>query len=196
MQDRKKQYCSLFTVQDCERRASSCLVIRRGCTRICLLFPRDQNCSHHKQQRLVTDEQALTGSRISIPGFFGTGFCKIPGSRDFSGRDFPIFLIPGFKGNFSGYFGIFIFASFPCQIRSLLSNQYPENDQNSISERSSTLKQHALKNYQSDQYCNVRQFSLLLFSKTPQTRQTPSPPDLQRTSLICSRSLNSDFGVE
>ena len=86
----------------------------------------------------MTYEQALAGSRISIPGFFGTGFCQIPGSRDFSGRDFPIFLIPGFKGNFSGYFGIFIFASFPCQIRSLSSNQYPENDQNSIS-KGSTL---------------------------------------------------------
>ena len=45
---------------------------------------------------ISTHQQALTGSRISIPGFFGTGFCQIPGSRDFSGRDFPIFLIPGF----------------------------------------------------------------------------------------------------
>ena len=110
---------------------------------------------------LINGHQALTGSRISIPGFFGTGFCQIPGSRDFSGRDFPIFLIPGFKGNFSGYFGIFIFASFPCQIRSLSSNQYPENDQNSISERSSTLKQHALKNYQSDQCLAIFIISLL-----------------------------------
>ena len=107
------------------------------------------------------EEQALTGSRISIPGFFGTGFCQIPGSRDFSGRDFPIFLIPGFKGNFSGYFGIFIFASFPCQIRSLSSNQYPENDHNSISKRSSTLKQHALKNHQSDQCLAIFIISLL-----------------------------------
>ena len=84
----------------------------------------DHHPNHH---------QALTGSRISIPGFFGTGFCKIPGSRDLR----EIF-------HFS-FFGIFIFASFPCQIRSLSSNQYPENDQNSISKRSSTLKQHALK---------------------------------------------------
>ena len=34
--------------------------------------------------------QALAGSRFSIPGFSGTGFCQIPGSRDFSGRDLPL----------------------------------------------------------------------------------------------------------
>ena len=49
--------------------------------------------------------QALTGSKISIPGFFGTGFCQIPGSRDFSGRDFPIFLIPGFRKKFRDFSG-------------------------------------------------------------------------------------------
>ena len=37
-----------------------------------------------------TDDQALAGSRFSIPGFSGTGFCQIPGSRDFSGRDLPL----------------------------------------------------------------------------------------------------------
>ena len=50
-------------------------------------------------------DQALTGSRITIPGFFGTGFCQIPGSRDFSGRDFPIFLIPGFRKKFRDFSG-------------------------------------------------------------------------------------------
>ena len=35
-------------------------------------------------------DQALAGSRFSIPGFSGTGFCQIPGSRDFSGRDLPL----------------------------------------------------------------------------------------------------------
>ena len=44
-----------------------------------------------------TPEQAPAGSRIYNPGISGTGFCKIPGSRDFSGWDFPIFLIPGFR---------------------------------------------------------------------------------------------------
>ena len=33
------------------------------------------------------DDQAPAGSRIFNPGISGTGFCKIPGSRDFSGRD-------------------------------------------------------------------------------------------------------------
>jgi len=32
-------------------------------------------------------DQAPAGSRIFNPGISGTGFCKIPGSRDFSGRD-------------------------------------------------------------------------------------------------------------
>ena len=34
-----------------------------------------------------THSQAPAGSRIFNPGISGTGFCKIPGSRDFSGRD-------------------------------------------------------------------------------------------------------------
>ena len=55
-------------------------------------------------------EQALAGSRFSIPGFSGTGFCQIPGSRDFSGRDLPLFLIPGFFRNFSGIFRDFCFC--------------------------------------------------------------------------------------
>ena len=32
-------------------------------------------------------EQALAGSTISIPGFSGRDFAKIPGSRDFRDRD-------------------------------------------------------------------------------------------------------------
>ena len=47
--------------------------------------------------------QALAGSRISIPGFFGTGFYQNPGYQDFTGRDFLIILIPGFKGILSGF---------------------------------------------------------------------------------------------
>ena len=38
----------------------------------------------------IGEVQALAGSRFSIPGFSGTGFCQIPGSRDFSGRDLPL----------------------------------------------------------------------------------------------------------
>ena len=37
-------------------------------------------------------DQALTGSRISIPGFFGTGFCQIPG---FFGTGFSNIFDPG-----------------------------------------------------------------------------------------------------
>ena len=51
-----------------------------------------------------TRPQALAGSRFSIPGFFGAGFCQIPVSRDFSGQDLPLFLIPGLLGNFAGIF--------------------------------------------------------------------------------------------
>ena len=56
---------------------------------------------------MTSDYQALAVSRISI--------------RDFSGRDFLIFLIPGFYWNLSGFFGIFIFALFACQIGSFSS---------------------------------------------------------------------------
>ena len=35
----------------------------------------------------VSRWQAPAGSRIFNPGISRTGFCKIPGSRDFSGRD-------------------------------------------------------------------------------------------------------------
>ena len=66
------------------------------------LYLRDK---YNMQQKLSTLHQALTGSRISIPGFFGTGFCQIPGSRDFSGRDFPIFLIPGLRKKFRDFSG-------------------------------------------------------------------------------------------
>ena len=57
-------------------------------------------CSH-----LDGADQALAGSRFSIPGF-----CQIPGSRDFSGRDLPLFLIPGLFRNFSGIFRDFCFC--------------------------------------------------------------------------------------
>ena len=51
-----------------------------------------------------------SGIQIFNPGIFGTGFCQIPGSRDFSGRDLPLFLIPGFFRNFSGIFRDFCFC--------------------------------------------------------------------------------------
>ena len=51
-----------------------------------------------------------SGIKIFNPGIFGTGFCQIPGSRDFSGRDLPLFLIPGFFRNFSGIFRDFCFC--------------------------------------------------------------------------------------
>ena len=35
----------------------------------------------------LCDDQALAGSTISIPGFSGRDFAKIPGSRDFRDRD-------------------------------------------------------------------------------------------------------------
>ena len=59
----------------------------------------------------VVDEgprrQAPAFSGILIPGFSGRDFCKIPGSRDFPGRDLPHIFIPGFLEivrDFSGYF--------------------------------------------------------------------------------------------
>ena len=36
---------------------------------------------------LTLRDQALAGSTISIPGFSGRDFVKIPGSRDFRDRD-------------------------------------------------------------------------------------------------------------
>ena len=49
----------------------------------------------------------------------GTGrdFCKIPGSRDFPGRDLPHIFIPGFFGNCSGFFGIFLFDTIGDQFK-------------------------------------------------------------------------------
>ena len=41
-------------------------------------------------------DQAQAGSKIFNPGISGTGFCIIPGSRDFLGRDWPEIFIPGF----------------------------------------------------------------------------------------------------
>ena len=55
-------------------------------------------------------DQAIAGSRFSMPGFSGTGFCQIPGSRDFSGRDLPLFSIPGLFRNFTGIFRDFCFC--------------------------------------------------------------------------------------
>ena len=51
-----------------------------------------------------------SGIKIFNPGIFGTGFYQIPESRDFSGRDLPLFLIPGFFRNFSGIFRDFCFC--------------------------------------------------------------------------------------
>ena len=49
----------------------------------------------------------------------GTGrdFCKIPGSRDFPGRDLRHIFIPGFFGNCSGFFGIFLFDTIGDQFK-------------------------------------------------------------------------------
>ena len=44
-------------------------------------------------------------------------FCKIPGSRDFPGRDLPHIFIPGFFGNCSGFFGIFLFDAIGDQFK-------------------------------------------------------------------------------
>ena len=73
------------------------------------------------KQRPITEDQALAGSRFSIPGFSGTGFGQIPGSRDFPGRDLPLFLIPGLFKKFPGFFGILVFASCVGQITSFSS---------------------------------------------------------------------------
>ena len=68
---------------------------------------------------ITTYQQALAGSRFSIPGFSGTGFGQIPGSRDFPGRDLPLFLIPGLFKKFPGFLGILVFASCVGQITSI-----------------------------------------------------------------------------
>ena len=65
-----------------------------------------------KWVRLLSSEQALAGSRISIPKFFRTGFCQIPR-----------FLWTGISNIFyPEIFGIiiFFFASFACQVGSFL----------------------------------------------------------------------------
>ena len=74
----------------------------------------------------------MTKKKYSGDGFFcdqyrcvvegggdGTGrdFCKIPGSRDFPGRDLPHIFIPGFFGNCSGFFRIFLFDSIGDQFK-------------------------------------------------------------------------------
>ena len=57
----------------------------------------------------IRSQPGPSGIQIFNPGIFGTGFCQIPGSRDFSGRDLPLFSIPGLLGNFSGIFRDFCF---------------------------------------------------------------------------------------
>ena len=67
----------------------------------------------------------LRMSQVQCPAFHGisfrdgTGrdFCKIPGSRDFPGRDLPHIFIPGFFGNCSGFFGIFLFDTIGDQFK-------------------------------------------------------------------------------
>ena len=59
---------------------------------------------------IIPSSSGPSGIQIFNPGIFGTGFCQIPGSRDFSGRDLPLFLIPGFFRNFSGIFRDFCFC--------------------------------------------------------------------------------------
>ena len=56
------------------------------------------------------EQQALAGSTISIPGFSGRDFVKIPGSRDFRDRDWPQFLIPGLSENFRDFSGLAFFV--------------------------------------------------------------------------------------
>ena len=54
---------------------------------------------------------------ISFRDGTGRDFCKIPGSRDFPGRDLPHIFIPGFFGNCSGFFGIFLFDTIGDQFK-------------------------------------------------------------------------------
>ena len=54
---------------------------------------------------------------ISFRDGTGRDFCKIPGSRDFPGRDLPHIFIPGFFGNCSGFFGIFLFDAIGDQFK-------------------------------------------------------------------------------
>ena len=41
--------------------------------------------------QLASQAPGPSGIKIFNPGIFGTGFCQIPGSRDFSGRDLSFF---------------------------------------------------------------------------------------------------------
>ena len=68
--------------------------------------------SHPQTENFTHWLTGTTGSQISIPRIFGTGFCQIPG---FFGTRFSKKFYPGILGNFSR---IFIFASFDCQIGS------------------------------------------------------------------------------
>ena len=59
------------------------------CQVIILLYTMSQahKVVHASLNSISSQHQAPAGSRIFNPGISGTGFCKIPGSRDYSGRD-------------------------------------------------------------------------------------------------------------
>ena len=74
-----------------------------------------ESCKEERQQERLGDHcyywsAGPSGIKIFNPGIFGTGFCQIPGSRDFSGRDLPLFSIPGLFRNFTGIFRDFCFC--------------------------------------------------------------------------------------
>ena len=50
------------------------------------------------------------------PGIFRDGILPNPGIPGFFGTGFSNIFDPGIKEKISGFFGIFIFASFACQI--------------------------------------------------------------------------------
>ena len=64
-------------------------------------------------------EKVVSSVQRSKEFHSGTGrdFCKILGSRDFPGRDLPHIFIPGFFGNCSGFFGIFLFDTIGDQFK-------------------------------------------------------------------------------
>ena len=66
-----------FTCDD-----GQCISMERRCDQVTGSEP---NCRDKSDEKGC--QQAPAGSRIFNPGISGTGFCKIPGSRDFSGRD-------------------------------------------------------------------------------------------------------------
>ena len=54
---------------------------------ICKIIHNNGHDNNNVNHTILTPGQAPAGSRIFNPGISGMGFCKIPGSRDFSGRD-------------------------------------------------------------------------------------------------------------